>query len=66
MKLCLNMLMGSLLVSLCETMTLAQACGLRQQDLLETIGLGALAAPIFSAKVSPCCWPEPPTELARS
>ena len=51
MKLLLNMVMGTMMASLSEALTLAQACDLPSKDVVEALGLGALAAPMFSVKV---------------
>jgi 3-hydroxyisobutyrate dehydrogenase-like beta-hydroxyacid dehydrogenase len=50
MKLSINMLMGSMLGAFSEAITLAQACNLPIEQLLEVIGEGALACPMFQGK----------------
>lgn len=50
MKLVINMVMGSMMASFAEGMALADISGLQQKDLLEAIGLGAIAAPMFALK----------------
>ena len=58
MKLVLNMIMGTMMASLAEGVTLAQACDLPAKDVIEALGLGALAAPMFAIKVrfGACLW----------
>ena len=51
MKLLLNMVMGTMMASLSEALTLAAACDLPSKDVVEALGLGALAAPMFAIKV---------------
>lgn len=51
MKLIVNMIMGSMMSSFAEGMALADKGGLSQDDLLEVLSLGAIAAPIFAMKV---------------
>ncbi|GMH39347.1 hypothetical protein BSKO_07245 [Bryopsis sp. KO-2023] len=50
MKLVVNMIMGSMLGSLCEGMALADKGGLSQNDVLEVLSLGALNNPAFNIK----------------
>ncbi|MDD2558177.1 MAG: NAD(P)-dependent oxidoreductase [Desulfuromonadaceae bacterium] len=50
MKLGVNQLMGSMMASFCEVLTLLEEAGLDAQDFLDIIGAGALAAPMFTAK----------------
>ncbi len=50
MKLVLNLLLGTLMEGLAETMMLARGFGLDQAKLLEALGAGPLAAPIFQPK----------------
>eukprot|EP00638_Chattonella_subsalsa_P000925 CAMPEP_0117752648 /NCGR_PEP_ID=MMETSP0947-20121206/11743_1 /TAXON_ID=44440 /ORGANISM="Chattonella subsalsa, Strain CCMP2191" /LENGTH=311 /DNA_ID=CAMNT_0005571355 /DNA_START=184 /DNA_END=1119 /DNA_ORIENTATION=- len=50
MKLVVNMIMGTMLTSLAEGMDLAKASNLSQTDLLEILGLGAMANPMFKLK----------------
>lgn len=51
MKLVVNMMLGSLMASFAEGLALAEAAGLSQQDFLEVVKMGAIAAPMFSLKV---------------
>ena len=44
-------IMGTMMASLAEGVTLAQACELPAKDVIEALGLGALAAPMFAVKV---------------
>ncbi|KAL4437458.1 hypothetical protein ABPG75_004597 [Micractinium tetrahymenae] len=53
MKLVVNMIMGSMMASYAEGLSLAKQCGLRQADLIEVIKLGAIAAPMFALKGPP-------------
>ncbi|MFN2258050.1 MAG: NAD-binding protein, partial [Desulfuromonadaceae bacterium] len=50
MKLGVNQLMGSMMASFCEVLTLVEEAGLDKRDFLAIIGAGALAAPLFGAK----------------
>ncbi|KAL6763321.1 hypothetical protein V8C86DRAFT_2498832 [Haematococcus lacustris] len=50
MKLVVNMVMGSMMGAFCEGMALAEQAGLAQGDLLEVLGLGAMANPMFAMK----------------
>ncbi|GFR42250.1 hypothetical protein Agub_g3144 [Astrephomene gubernaculifera] len=50
MKLVVNMVMGSMMTSFAEGLALADKVGLRQQDVIEVVGLGAIAAPMFALK----------------
>jgi 3-hydroxyisobutyrate dehydrogenase-like beta-hydroxyacid dehydrogenase len=50
MKLGVNQLMGSMMASFCEVLTLIEEAGLDKRDFLAIIGAGALAAPMFAAK----------------
>uniref|UniRef100_A0A7S1TEV1 6-phosphogluconate dehydrogenase NADP-binding domain-containing protein n=1 Tax=Compsopogon caeruleus TaxID=31354 RepID=A0A7S1TEV1_9RHOD len=50
MKLIVNQLMGTMLASLGEAMTLTQAAGLDEDQLLEILSLGAMENPMFSLK----------------
>lgn len=50
MKLVINMVMGSMMASFAEGLALAESSGLQQEVLLEAIGLGAIAAPMFALK----------------
>ena len=50
MKLVVNMMMGSMMASLSEGVSLAGAAGLQPADLLSVLELGAIAAPMFKMK----------------
>mmetsp|Transcript_6601 Transcript_6601/g.19038 ORF Transcript_6601/g.19038 Transcript_6601/m.19038 type:complete len:393 (+) Transcript_6601:177-1355(+) len=50
MKLVINMVMGSMMASFAEGLALAESGGLQQSDLIEAMGLGAIAAPMFALK----------------
>lgn len=50
MKLVVNMVMGAMMGAFCEGMSLADKSGLKQQDLLEVLSLGAMANPMFAMK----------------
>ncbi|PNH10975.1 putative oxidoreductase GLYR1 [Tetrabaena socialis] len=50
MKLVVNMVMGSMMGAFCEGMALADKSGLEQTALLEILGLGAMANPMFAMK----------------
>ncbi|PNH09751.1 putative oxidoreductase GLYR1 [Tetrabaena socialis] len=50
MKLVVNMVMGAMMASFAEGLALADKVGLRQQDVIDVIGLGAIAAPMFALK----------------
>ncbi|KAG2439082.1 hypothetical protein HYH02_006607 [Chlamydomonas schloesseri] len=50
MKLVVNMVMGSMMGAFCEGMALAEKSGLEQTALLEILGLGAMANPMFALK----------------
>lgn len=50
MKLVVNMIMGSMMGAFCEGMALADKGGLEQGALLEILGLGAIANPMFTLK----------------
>jgi len=50
MQLVVNMVMGSMVAAYAEGLRLADRTGLRQQDVLEVIGLGAIASPILTMK----------------
>ncbi|KAL4421900.1 hypothetical protein ABPG77_005184 [Micractinium sp. CCAP 211/92] len=53
MKLVVNMIMGSMMASYAEGLSLAKECGLKQSDLIEVVKLGAIAAPMFALKGPP-------------
>ncbi|CAM9194963.1 unnamed protein product [Discosporangium mesarthrocarpum] len=50
MKLVVNMIMGTMLASLAEGMCLADSLGLENNALVEILGLGAMANPMFNIK----------------
>lgn len=52
MKLVVNMMMGSFMASCAEGLSLADAVGLKQQDVIDVVGLGAIATPMFALKVT--------------
>ena len=54
MKLVVNMAMGTMMATLAESLTLADKSGLSQEQLLEVLGLGVMANPMFKMKVCPC------------
>lgn len=50
MKLVVNGTMGAIMTAFSEGMALADRSGLRQSDLLEVLGLGAMACPMIALK----------------
>jgi len=50
MKLVVNMIMGSMMVAFAEGLSLASKSGLEEKDVVEVLGLGAIAAPMFAMK----------------
>lgn len=50
MKLVVNMVMGSMMSALAEGITLAESSGLEEEKLIEILGLGAMACPMFALK----------------
>lgn len=50
MKLVVNMVMGSTMAAFAEGMVLADKSGLKSEDLLEVLSLGAIACPMFALK----------------
>ncbi|KAL3694956.1 hypothetical protein R1sor_008607 [Riccia sorocarpa] len=50
MKLVVNMIMGSMMAAFSEGLALAEKTGLKQNDLLDVVELGAIASPIFKLK----------------
>ncbi|KAI8472738.1 MAG: 6-phosphogluconate dehydrogenase [Monoraphidium minutum] len=50
MKLVVNMVMGSMMASFAEGLSLADQLGLSQQDMLDVVALGAIASPMFALK----------------
>lgn len=51
MKLVVNMIMGTMMTTLAEGLTLAQKAGLEQKQLVEVLGLGVMNCPLFAMKV---------------
>jgi len=50
MKLAINLLLGTMMAGLAESLTLAEHSGIATEDFLEVVGAGALACPLFSIK----------------
>ena len=50
MKLVVNMIMGGVMGAFCEGISLSDRCGLKSEDLLDVLGAGALANPMFAGK----------------
>jgi 2-hydroxy-3-oxopropionate reductase len=50
MKLAVNMVMGEMMVALCEGLALVRKAGLAAADLLDVLGAGAVANPMFALK----------------
>lgn len=50
-KLVVNMIMGTMMASLGEGMAIADRAGLDLPNLIEILGLGAMANPMFALKV---------------
>jgi glyoxylate/succinic semialdehyde reductase len=59
MKLIVNMIMASMLTSLAEGLELAQAAGVSKESLIDVIGEGAMACPMFALK-GPAMASDPP------
>ena len=55
MKLVVNMMMGTMMTTLAEGLTLAQKADLDQAQLVEVLGLGFMACPLFAMKVLSKC-----------
>ncbi|KAL3145051.1 hypothetical protein ABBQ32_003540 [Trebouxia sp. C0010 RCD-2024] len=53
MKLVVNMMMGTMMTTLAEGLTLAQKADLDQKQLVEVLGLGVMNCPLFAMKVPP-------------
>ena len=51
MKLVVNMMMGTMMTTLAEGLALTDKAGLQQKQLLEVLGLGVMACPMYSMKV---------------
>lgn len=50
MKIVVNMIMGIMMTSLAEGLTLAEASGLAKSDVIDVLGEGAMACPMFGLK----------------
>lgn len=50
MKLVVNMVMGSMMASLSEGLLLAERSGLQPAEVVDVLGLGAMACPMFALK----------------
>ncbi|EFJ53105.1 6-phosphogluconate dehydrogenase [Volvox carteri f. nagariensis] len=50
MKLVVNMVMGAMMTSFAEGLALADKVGLKHQDVIDVVALGAIAAPMFALK----------------
>jgi len=50
MKLAINLLLGTMMAGLAESLTLAEKSGIATADFLEAVGAGALACPLFKIK----------------
>lgn len=50
MKLVVNMIMGTMMASYAEGLALAEQRGLEHEDVVNIVGLGAIAAPMFALK----------------
>jgi len=61
MKLVVNMIMGSMMSSFAEGLQLAKDAGLQPQDVVEILGLGAMACPLFALKGPAMCEGRYPT-----
>ena len=55
MKLVVNMMMGTMMTTLAEGLTLAQKADLDQAQLIEVLGLGFMNCPLFAMKVLSSC-----------
>ena len=60
MKLVVNMIMGSFMVSSAEGLELAKGVGLKEEDLIEVVNMAAIATPMFKLKVRCLLWPRLP------
>ena len=56
MKLVVNMIMGSFMVSSAEGLELAKGVGLKEEDLIEVVNMAAIATPMFKLKVRCLFW----------
>lgn len=61
MKLVVNMIMGAMMSSFAEGLTLAKDAGLKTKDVVEILGLGAMACPLFALKGPAMCEGRYPT-----
>ena len=52
MKLVVNMLLGTYMAASAEGLVLADALGLKQQDVVDVVALGAIATPMLALKVT--------------
>ena len=52
MKLVVNMLLGTYMAASAEGLVLADALGLKQQDVVDVVALGAVATPMLALKVT--------------
>lgn len=55
MKLVVNMMMGTMMTTLAEGLTLAQKADLDQAQLIEVLGLGFMNCPLYAMKVLCSC-----------
>ena len=51
MKLVINMMLGAIMAVNAEGIALAQGLGLRVEDLIEVVNMGAMGTPMFKLKV---------------
>lgn len=61
MKLVVNMIMGSMMEAFSEGLILAEGAGLQKRDVVEVLGLGAMACPLFALKGPAMCENKYPT-----
>ncbi len=54
MKLVINLLLGGSMAVFSEALALAEIAGLQAADVIDVVGLGAVACPMYALKV--CCW----------
>lgn len=54
MKLVVNMLLGTYMAASAEGLALADTLGLKQQDVVDVVALGAVATPMLALKVMFC------------
>jgi len=50
MKLAINLLLGTMMAGLAESLTLAERSGIATEDFLKAVGAGALSCPLFKIK----------------